>query len=73
MDALIPSPHLIAFERPTVSGLEMTIEVNRLCRERIDLDTTRSKSRVINEESGEGKLSNYLFIVARIFGLSIIL
>jgi transposase len=26
MDALIPSPHLIAFEKLTVSGLEMTIE-----------------------------------------------
>src|SRR5215510_14261254 len=27
MDALIPSPHLIAFEKLTVSGLEMTIEI----------------------------------------------
>src|SRR5215470_15498239 len=26
MDALIPSPHLIAFEKHTVSGPEMTIE-----------------------------------------------
>ena len=26
MDALVPSPHLIAFEKLTVSGLEMTIE-----------------------------------------------
>ena len=53
MDALIPSPHPIAFENPTVFGMEMTIEANRLCLERVDLDTTRSKSRVINEESGE--------------------
>src|SRR5215831_15694261 len=26
MDALIPSPHLIAFEKLTISGLEMMIE-----------------------------------------------
>ena len=30
-----------------------TSEQTRLCRERSDLDTTRSKSRVINEESGK--------------------
>jgi hypothetical protein len=53
MDALIPTPHLIAFEKLTVSGLEAPIEANRPCLERDDLDTRSSKSRVANEESGE--------------------
>jgi transposase len=30
MDALIPSPHLIAFEKLNISGLEMTIEVKTI-------------------------------------------
>src|SRR5215510_8511712 len=30
MDALIPSPHLIAFEKLTISGLEMTIEAKTI-------------------------------------------